>query len=185
LKNAPAVEGKIEAWVTSIEKQAVAEYRKACKGLFRELLYSTPQFTGRAVANWKIGINAPDWSWDPNEGERDQEIRTSKAGKGYVFLGKIRQMGDKKWIDQAWDHNLYKFRQIKLGDQVFFSNNVQGDTDNGDSSTHYLADLQDVTYWSEKLRFVNMPYQTAAETVLIYNWTSFSAASSTGIEDHI
>jgi len=187
LKNAAQAEGKLEAWVTSIEKQAVAEYRKACAGLFKELLRTTPQFSGRAVANWKVGINAPNWAWDPAEGEKDIEIRESKGGKSYAFLGAVRQTGDKKWIDQAWDHNRYLFGpgQIKIGDAVFFTNNVQGDSDGGASDTHYLAALQSPGYWSEKLREVNKPYQTAAETVLIYNWKSFSAAYSTGIEDYI
>lgn len=183
LSNHAQAANGLEVWVKQMEKVAVSTYRERCAGLLKELLYSTPQFSGKAVANWKMGIGAPDMSWDDRQGEKF-DILDRKDGTGaYVSFGHIRQMGDKKWIDQAWDDAKLRFRQIKLGDVVFFSNNVHGDTDGGKSDTNYLASLQSQSYWSDKLRLVNMPYQTAAETLLIYNWKSFADAGATGLED--
>jgi hypothetical protein len=56
---------------------------------------------------------------------------------------------------------------------------VQGDQDEGDRSPYYLAELQDPQYWAQKLRSVNQPYETVAQTLLMHEWSEFRDADST------
>lgn len=177
--------GRLDVWVNQVEDSTTNEYRAQVKGLFNFILETTPQASGRAVANWRIGINQPDNSYDPAMGDVG-EIRDTKDGKGaYQKRIQFRQKGDKKWIGAAQDEQLYKLQpgsrrdsanRLKLGDTVHITNNVVGD------DGKYLDRLQGD--WSG-LRDANKPYITAAEALLIYSWQGFADGGSTHLDKFI
>lgn len=187
VRNLAAVQSKLDVWVKQVERTTTREFRNACGSLFMELLKTTPQWSGRAVANWKVGVGAPDMSWEADVGDPAPE-KQRKDGTSYRATYSTRQTGDAYWIDYAWTMNKVIISRLRLGDKVYFSNNVQGDNDQDGAdvgSAHYLADLQDQSYWSKKLRLVNMPYQTAAETLLIHNWGTFADGGGTHLGMHV
>lgn len=161
IKNKGELTRNIQAEMTSLQIGPVKLYRQIVWEIFQRILAQTPQGTGLAVANWKIGIGSPDLSWDPSEGDDQRFTATGNLSR----VGR-RAKGDPKWIQQALDHNKFLIRQIKAGDKVYISNAVRGDDDHGDSSTAYLADLQEAGYWAKKLRGVNKPYETAHESAI-------------------
>lgn len=181
--------GELYAWVDKAEKTTLAQYRRGIWGLFLELLKNTPQGTGKAVANWRIGIEAPDLSFDNNAGD-EQEILDYKSGSGQYLRWGHRKKGDQKWIDEAIAYNRHLVQpgqrnspnRIQLGDRVFFSNNVQGDTDLGESGTNYLASLQNPEYWKKKLRFANQPYETVARTLMNFKWSNFKMGGASHLD---
>ena len=153
------------------EGVALEQYRKAVWAVFVELVYTTPQFSGRAAANWNIGVDAPDFTVDYSLGEQP-DIVDNKKNDGAHIASSPKRVGDNKWASEALERNKYKLRQIKSKSKVYISNGVKGDVDegNGRSSPYYLADLQDPTYWARRLREVNQPYETVSQVLATESW---------------
>lgn len=133
-------------------------YRDTVWRVFTRILNQTPQFTGRAVANWNIGVGAPDYDFDPGLGD-DIEM----SGAQYPIA---HWRGDRKWIERAKARNRPKMARITRGMRVYINNGVMGDDDGGKSSELYMEALQESGYWLDKLRMVNKPYETAQESVI-------------------
>lgn len=165
VKNRAAVLDKLSLWAKKPQQVAIAHFQQAVWAVFCKIVYATPQWSGKAVANWNIGLGAPDFSVDEQAGEGGG-VKTFAAGSKFS----PRQAGDPKWAEFAKDMNKYKIRKIGVNTKVFISNGVTGDTDHGHSSANYLADLQDPTYWAQKLRLVNMPYETVFEVLISESW---------------
>jgi hypothetical protein len=146
----------IDLFMKKVEVAPIAIFREFVWQVFCEILEQTPQWSGKAVANWNIGVGAPDYSWDENVGEKVDS-----------FALNVLQKGDNEWIEYAKFRNAGKLKEIKRREKVFITNSVWGDDDNGKaSSNHYLEALQDPSYWQEKLRTVNKPYEVATETMI-------------------
>lgn len=150
---------------------SLAHFRKAIWAVFTQLVFTTPQFSGRAAANWNIGVDFPDFSFDPNLGEQVNIVPAKSGGSKFQFFTPHKQ-GDEDWAMRALDRNEPKLALIKSSTKVFICNASQGDPDtaNGRTSEYYLADLQDPTYWSQHLRLENMPYETVSEVLLSESW---------------
>lgn len=184
------IESTLDAWVDKAQERSLTQFRAGVWALFNELLMQTPQGSGRAVANWKIGLDAPDTSVETDVGDPHEVIGT-KSGGTYVRWGH-RKKGDPYWIDYAQSKNRYLVQpgskggtsRIQAHTRVFFSNNVVGDNDEGEDE-HYLASLQDPGYWAQRLRDVNQPYETVAETLIRFKWTDFKMGGSTNLDKFI
>lgn len=185
------IESTLDAWVDKAQERSLSQFRAGVWALFNELLLQTPQGSGRAVANWKIGLDAPDTSVEANVGDPHEVIGT-KDGGSYVRWGH-RKRGDPYWIEYARDQNRHLVQpgskggtsRIQSHTRVFFSNNVVGDTDLGEGDEHYLASLQHRDYWVKKLREDNQPYETVAETLIKFKWTDFKMGGSTNLDKFI
>lgn len=162
-------------------------FRKVVWEVFLEILYQTPQFSGRAVANWNLSVGAPDFTFEPWAGD-DQSMTSVLEPAGSKFAGAnishagVREKGDLTWIDYAIGKNESRLQQIELHSKVFITNAAQGDTDNGRSSTLYLESLQDAEYWMVKLRAANKPYETAAETIINFNMGRIASGRHAAID---
>jgi hypothetical protein len=154
IKNPFEVNMGVELTMKRVREAPVDAFREIVWLTFCRILEQTPQWSGKAVANWNIGVGAPDFSYDPDVGE--------KLGRYDLAL----QRGDNEWIEYAKFRNAPKIREIRRDLKVFICNGVEGDTDNGRSSELYLDSLQDPKYWAVKLRQVNQPYETAHESVI-------------------
>lgn len=154
---------KIDLYIARKQAAHLDWYRAAVWEIFKRLLRQTPQFSGRAVANWTLGIGAPSAWFDPNLGEGEDWAVTVQQGKQ-----EPHKRGDPKWMRVARERERPKLDLITRRTKVYFCNNVPGDSDNGhfNGPNKYLAELQDPGYWQEKLRDVNRPYETAQETIL-------------------
>ena len=162
VKNRAAVSRDIAVAIARVEDAPVALFRRVVWQIFERIVLQTPQYSGRAVANWNLGINAPDLSFDPGMGD-ELEL----TGSGYVNNKLARKRGDMKWASEALDRARFVLRRLKRGDKVYITNATRGDTDGGASSAAYLADLQEEDYWMVKLRKANDPYETAMESAVL------------------
>jgi hypothetical protein len=163
IKNAPAVLRGIDLWVRRVEAMHVEQYRDLIWETFLRLLNQTPQFSGHAAANWNIGVGAPD-----NNVYDDALKDEQRAADFQTFLA--RRRGDRRAIQRAvrryggrngpWSH------QVDRRTKVYFTNSVVGNdqTWQNDGFTYYLNELQNPA-WHNRLRVVNMPYETAQETI--------------------
>lgn len=165
IKNLPQLKAQSEAIIFRAKATQLDHFQSAVWALFRTILRSTPQWSGKAVANWNIGIDSPDFTVDEQAGEGGG-VKTFSRGSNFS----PRHVGDNKWIEFAELMNKSKIRKILTKSTVYISNGVTGDSDGGNSSEHYLASLQDPGYWARKLRLVNMPYETVAEVILNESW---------------
>lgn len=159
------------ALIRRARETLVAQYRDVAKEIFWRILHNTPQFTGRAVAHWQVGIDAPDNSFQDDSIGKVVNLLNGRHKKDGTFYKQDQalKMGHPTYIQVAWQRNLPKFDLIKRGSKVFFTNAVMGDTDNGESSEFYMQDLQDAGYAAKKLRpGVNTPYKNVADTILGY-----------------
>lgn len=180
------IESTLDAWVDKAQERSLSQFRAGVWALFNELLMQTPQGSGRAVANWKIGLDAPDTSVEADVGDPPEFVDT-KSGGAYVRWGH-RKKGDHYWIDYAQRKNKYLVQpgskggtsRIQSHTRVFFSNNVVGD-----DNEQYLESLQDKGVWAERLREQNLPYETVAETLIKFKWTDFKMGGSTNLDKFI
>lgn len=173
IKNLDQVKIQTDLWIVKAQEIKLDHFRSAVWALFRTILRSTPQWSGKAVANWNIGIGAPDFTVDEQVGEGGG-VKTFSKGSKFEPL----HVGVPGWILYAENMNKYKVRKILTNTKVYISNGVTGDTDHGHSSEHYLSDLQSQTYWAQKLRSVNMPYETVAEVVISESWRAMLSDKS-------
>lgn len=175
----------IDQLIRRTREALVAEYREVVWEIFCRILEQTPQFTGRAVAHWDIQVDG-DTSYfnDPNVGKnvnilnpRRKKIKGVQTGM-FVPSQVAHKRGDPEFIELAKLRNRPKLLKIHRGSVVRFTNNVQGDTDNGTRSAFYLQELQDRDYWLDKLRWENRPYETAQESIALVQW--FYSTSGNG-----
>lgn len=157
----------VEESIHRVNEAFIEQYREVVWEIFVRLLEETPQFTGRAVAHWDIGIDAPSKFRDDSLGS-DVNMLTGRHKKNGQFYKQdtAHRKGDLEWAQVAMDRNWPKLQLIHRGTRVYFSNMVHGDNDGGKSSVFYMKSMQDGTYWADKLRGVNKPYETAQETIL-------------------
>lgn len=169
----------VDEMIRRTREAFVQDYRDAVWAIFNRILEQTPQFTGRAVAHWDIQVdgNTSYYRHDyigkvvnPNTG------RHKKDGTFYKQDAALRR-GDQTYIEVAKARNFPKLALIRRESVVRFTNNVEGDNDNGASSTYYMQALQEPTYWAAKLRHENKPYETAQESIA---WEQFSHGGSKG-----
>lgn len=130
-------------------------YRDFIWQVFLRILRETPQWSGKAVANWNISIGAPNFDFIDNLGDPVDNF------------GVAHEKGDERWMRIARTRNKPIMQSIRYRDKVFISNGVTGDDDGGKSANTYLESLQDPGYWASKLRAVNQPYETAQESVIV------------------
>lgn len=165
INNLGVINQGIDLWVKRVEEMYVAEYRKIIWKVFLRILKETPQYSGLAVVNWNIGVDAPDFSTHTYKGNVDVAPLPNSAFPEMILLP--RSKGDRRAIRVAADRNRPKLQQITRKSRVYISNGVSGDNDLGRTATTlYLEELQDPGYWAKKLRSENRPYETAQESLL-------------------
>lgn len=146
----------IDLFMRKVEEAPVSVFRDLVWEVFCQTLEQTPQWSGKAVANWNLSVGSPDFSWDDDVGDKVD-----------LWATNTRQRGDNEWIEYAKFRNHDQLAKIKRREKVFITNAVHGDDDSGKANSEmYLDALQDPGYWVEKLRAVNKPYEVATETVI-------------------
>lgn len=161
------VSNALNAFAAKAEETTLRRYRRAVWAVFTRLLDTTPQFSGRAVANWNIGIDAPDLTFNDELGDRDW---------GANYRADIaREVGDPLWINKAKERNEPRLKLIKSRSKVFITNTSRGDAfrrkdDKRTGNVPYLLDLQSSDRWQDVLRDENQPYETVADVMLKETW---------------
>ena len=171
VKNLPAVTRGLDTWVARVRHTHIEDYRAIVWTLFLRIVNQTPQSSGLAVANWNLGIDAPDYTMYVTKGDDPIDIGT-ETYKGGPQQGLLKpklvgahEKGDRKFIQRAHRRNRPKLALIGLNTRVYITNAALGDNDNGRSSELYVESFQDPAYWLSKLREVNQPYETVRESV--------------------
>lgn len=155
-RNVFQVNQGVDLWLKRMEPMFVEQYRKIVWMIFMRILRHTPQYSGKAVANWNIGLGSPDYSFNESLGDSSDARIPSHV------------VGDPKWINRAKARNWPKIAQIQRRTKVYINNAVEGDTDNERTLTPlYLQELQNPAYWITKLRLANQPYETAHESIIV------------------
>lgn len=161
MSSAEQVAQGIDLWMKRVAFLPTKVFREMTWEVFTKILEHTPQWSGKAVANWNLSVGAPDYSWDPTLGDTADDQYAKRYSKSST-----RAVGHRQWINVALQRNQHVLADIVPNKRVYMTNSVQGDDDKGKASTHYLEALQDSGYWIAKLRQVNQPYQTARETLI-------------------
>lgn len=185
IKNQAQIRASLGAILQRREDWCVAVYRRWIWALFLRILETTPQFSGKAVANWNIGIDRPNFrvyesgeelEWGSFGGDRKERGRLASGWRN------THQMGDMTWIQVAINRNQSKVFSIdiKRTSKVYISNGVTGDNDGGKLNTElYLEALQNSDYWTVKLREDNRPYETVAQVVATFGQSDVDAVKFT------
>lgn len=169
----------VELAMQKVREMTADQYRAFVWEVFLRILNETPQYTGKAVANWNISLNSPNYNFDPNLGD-DLDLFEDP-----------RQRGDRRWIQVAIRRNqpivwgsgggprLGKGQGgLTYKDKVYICNGVMGDDDEGRAVEAYMEALQDPGYAARKLRAVNKPYEIAQESVIVVATRSLSKGIS-------
>lgn len=93
------------------EKAATGMARLA----FKRVLYTSPQYSGSFVANWKLNVGSPDTSWDTDP------LGTKGDDPFYM-------MGSSPAIQHALTSQTGKLSGFKLGETIHISNSTTGFT---------------------------------------------------------
>ena len=154
----------LDAFALKAEDVTLRRFRMAVWAVFTRLLDTTPQFSGRAVANWNIGVDTPDLTFQDDVGDMDESVSP---------LGDARKVGDRGWIEYAMANNRPRLKLITSRSRVFISNATRGDAFKGDKRggpTYYLLDLQDPARWANVLRDENAAAERVADVMLKQSW---------------
>lgn len=156
--------GGIATWFKQVEGLFVEDYRKLIWEIFKRILINTPQWSGRAVANWNLSIGEPNLTYDPTLGDDLAHMIEPEAP---------HKAGDSKWIRIATSRNWPILQSVRYRDKVFISNGVKGDAGlwhdgqkNSDSFAYLEAMQVEGSPWHQSLRDVNLPYETVQETIV-------------------
>ena len=152
----------IDMWFDDVRAAATLKFRELVWDLFVTVVRETPQWSGKAVANWNISIGSVGSRYDGSLGDDNEVGRTSFYDNDKFYSHAPHSKGVSKWIDVALNANRPTVGAIKLTDKVFIYNLTTGD--DGDS---YLAGFQTNVDWPTKLREVNRPYETVQQSVQI------------------
>lgn len=170
----------IDLWMRQTRQLTVDVFKALVKDAFYRLLRNTPQWSGRAVANWKISLNAESPSFDPTLGDEPtmQHVVVGDQSHGIRFEG-VRQKGDERWMRYARNQAKPVIDSIHYRDRVYISNAVLGDIDiwkkgehehAGERNFAYLAAMhQQGSPWYQSLRAVNKPFETVEESIMLTN----------------
>lgn len=180
-RNLLRIDAGVDLWIKRAESTFVDGYRRLVWQIFLRILLKTPQSSGKAVANWNIGVGAPDFSFSDDYGDAPLEHQIGiyqggpNMGQPMVQLTPQHKRGDVKWRKVAVARNKPKLPLIQRRTKVFFSNGTLGDgwPQDGEEDSEgwngggfaYLEALQDPEVWVERLRDVNKPYETAQESL--------------------
>lgn len=161
--NGTNVAKALTAFALKAEDVTLRRFRRAVWAVFTRLLDTTPQFSGRAVANWNIGVDTPDLTFEADVGDLDET---------WGGAGDARQVGDQGWIEYAKAKNEPRLALITSRSRVFITNTTRGDSWKAGSgrTAYYLLDLQDPEKWQDVLRDENQPYETVADVMLTESW---------------
>jgi hypothetical protein len=157
----------VDIWMNQYRGVPVQMFRDYVWELFLRILRETPQYTGRAVANWNLSIGSPNFDFDPTLGDEPEFMSATD-----YFPKPVHEKGDERWMRRARDRARPIKDRIRSGDKVFISNGVLGDKD-GDLNFAYMQALQGPGYWAQHLREVNKPYETVQESMIVIG-TQFS-----------
>lgn len=160
--SAPVLRG-IDLWVKRVDEMHVEQFRDLIWATFLRLLKQTPQFSGHAAANWNIGVGAPD------NHVHDETLKDEQRAADYqTYLA--RERGNLRAVNRAirryGGRNGPWSKLVTRRTKVFFTNSVVGNDAQwqNEGFTYYLNEYQNPA-WHHKLRMVNMPYETAQETI--------------------
>jgi len=162
-------EGELGFWANQYKGLAVQTFRDYVWEVFKRILRETPQYTGKAVANWNLSIGSPNFDFDDNLGDKPEYMSSSA-----FFPSAVHEKGDERWMRIARNRARPIKDQIRSGDKVFICNGTSGDDDlgvgepgGGPDGFNYMAAFQNAGYWSQHLREVNKPYETVQESMII------------------
>ncbi len=147
----------IDLWLKQVKTMSTQQFQGLVWDVFLRIVRETPQWSGKAVANWNISVGSPDLDVHVDVPEID-------LGTDIPF-----QKGDRKWETVAWNRNRPIKNSLKYTDKVFISNGVMGDGEWGDGHTAF-AYMQAIQYpgkWRDRLRVVNQPYESVQESLMI------------------
>lgn len=156
VRNVMTVNTGVDLAMKKVRDMAADQYRDFVWEVFNRILLQTPQFSGKAVANWNLSIGSPNFTYEDSRGDQVDWL-----------TGATRERGDQRWIKVARDRARRVMKRITYRDKVFISNGVMGDDDNGRSVEAYMESLQDPGYAARKLRLVNQPYEIVQDSVIV------------------
>lgn len=167
--NRKLFEDDLGFWANQYRGMAVQTFRDYVWEVFKRILRETPQYTGKAVANWNLSIGAPNFDFNDDFGDEPEFM-----SKFAQFSSPVHEKGDERWMRKARDRARPIKDRIRSGDKVFICNGTVGDDDLGAGEVgggapgfNYMAALQDSSYWARNLREVNKPYETVQESMII------------------
>lgn len=166
IRNYGEVKGQLSAFMKRIEFMPTLVYRQFVWDVFKRILRETPQYSGRAVANWNLSIGSPNFHFDPALGDEDIDLVGPNA---WAKRRPIHEKGDEyPWQRVARDRARPIKEQIQQRSKVFISNGTMGDEKFGQGYVAYLQQFQNAgSGWQNRLRAVNRPYEAVADSVRI------------------
>ena len=111
----------VKKWFRAVEVAAGEAAAGMAAQSFNQVLYTSPQFTGDFVANWRLNIGSPDTTFVPYA---VAPSASTYAGRlGFEPFG----MGDTQAIRYAKVQMAGKLQGFKLGQSIFLSNSAKHD----------------------------------------------------------
>lgn len=159
----------VEVWLKHVRAASTDHFKEMVWDLFKTVIRETPQWSGKAVANWNISVGSVGLEYDDSLGDDDEVVQTSAFHNNHYRSVAAHEKGDRKWATVALNRNRPTLRALKLNDQVFIYNHTTGD-----DNFSYLEGFQSSPDWPTRLREVNRPYETVQQSVMVVTkrWAS-------------
>lgn len=114
LKGVSNAKGVGNAWFAAVRDATARAATGMAKIAFKRVLYTSPQYSGAFVANWKMNVGTPDLSWDTDP-------LGTKGKQPAPF-----QIGSNPAIQHAMSSEAGKLQGFVLGQSIYISNSTTG-----------------------------------------------------------
>lgn len=114
LKGVSNAKGVGNAWFAAVRDATARAATGMAKIAFKRVLYTSPQYSGAFVANWKMNVGTPDLSWDTDP-------LGTKGKQPAPF-----QIGSNPAIQHAMSSEAGKLQGFILGQSIYISNSTTG-----------------------------------------------------------
>jgi hypothetical protein len=121
LQNLDAFDRSVQGWLSAVERATEQASVGLAKAVFKQLLQGSPQYSGDFAANWKVGYNFVDQSFEMNVLDHSAMYSELKGSDG---LGEFEPFsrGDMPAISYA--ESKAQWRTLKLGETIYLSNSA-------------------------------------------------------------
>jgi len=155
IKNRAIALAGCDAMIQRLNDTPIEKYRKIVRDIFRRVLNHTPQYTGKAVASWTIGIGAR-----APEPAGLTGLDATKLARRLASGKAPHQRGSEYWARVAREREEPKLQKLRIEDKVYITNHALGE-----GGQLYMDLYQNPEFWIKHLREVNKPYEVVGESI--------------------
>lgn len=121
VRNLDSFDATVQGWFSAVREAAAEVAVGLAKQAFNQLLYTSPQYRGDFVANWRVSVGQPDTTF----------VENAVAPSAGTYTGRLSfepfEKGSPQAVTYAKAMAKGKLDGFRLGQRIFISNSAAHD----------------------------------------------------------